>query len=107
MGATREELALQVDVAEWGWLRPHGERGGLIVVSALLDLAEVALDEPAHRGAHPLFRQSTHLEEAFFQGGEFRLEMPRLFAVVVHGRASRLGNKVPGPGDAYPNRPVT
>ena len=41
MGATREELALQVDVAEWGWLRPHGERGGLIVVSALLDLAEV------------------------------------------------------------------
>lgn len=36
-----EELALQVDVAEWGWLRPHGERGGLVVVSPLLDLAEV------------------------------------------------------------------
>lgn len=41
MTANREELALQVDVAEWGWLRPHGERGGLVVVSSLLDLAEV------------------------------------------------------------------
>ena len=41
MGTTREELALQVDVAEWGWLRPHGERGGLIVVAGRLDLAEV------------------------------------------------------------------
>lgn len=41
MTTTREELALEVDVAEWGWLRPHGERGGLVVVSSLLDLAEV------------------------------------------------------------------
>jgi len=41
MTTTREELALLVDVAEWGWLRPHGERGGLVVVSSLLDLAEV------------------------------------------------------------------
>lgn len=41
MTVNREELALQVDVAEWGWLRPHGERGGLVVVSHLLDLAEV------------------------------------------------------------------
>ncbi|HWI41875.1 MAG TPA: DUF2288 domain-containing protein [Verrucomicrobiae bacterium] len=36
-----ETLAVQVDVAEWGWLRPHLERGGLVLVAADLDLAEV------------------------------------------------------------------
>jgi len=41
MGTTREELALQVDEAEWGWLLPHSERGALVVVSGGLDLAEV------------------------------------------------------------------
>lgn len=39
MKASREELALQVDEAEWGWLRPHLERGGIIVISHGLDLA--------------------------------------------------------------------
>lgn len=41
MKPNREELARQVDVAEWGWLRGHLERGGLIVVAPDLDLAEV------------------------------------------------------------------
>ena len=39
MKANREELALQVDEAEWGWLRPHLERGGIIVISHGLELA--------------------------------------------------------------------
>lgn len=41
MQVTREELARQIDQARWEWLRPHLERGALIVVDALLDLAEV------------------------------------------------------------------
>lgn len=36
----REKLAHTIDVAEWGWLRAHLERGGLIVVAPDLDLAE-------------------------------------------------------------------
>jgi|OpeIllAssembly_1097287.scaffolds.fasta_scaffold2698021_1 hypothetical protein len=43
IGTTREELAGQVDEAEWGWLRAHLERGGLIVVAPELELAEVAV----------------------------------------------------------------
>ncbi len=35
---TREELTLNVDMARWEWLRPHLERGGLVVVSPELDL---------------------------------------------------------------------
>jgi hypothetical protein len=38
---THDELATHVDVAEWGWLRVHLERGGLIVVARGLELAEV------------------------------------------------------------------
>lgn len=37
---TREELKLNVDMAQWGWLRPHLERGGLVVVASDLDLVE-------------------------------------------------------------------
>lgn len=37
---TKEELALNVDEAQWQWLKPHLERGALIIVSAALDLAE-------------------------------------------------------------------
>jgi hypothetical protein len=37
----REELALSVDEAEWQWLKPHLERGALITVSGVLELAEV------------------------------------------------------------------
>jgi hypothetical protein len=39
---TKEELALSVDVAEWQWLKPHMERGSLIIVSEELELAEAA-----------------------------------------------------------------
>ncbi len=37
---SKEELALTIDEAEWQWLRPHLERGTLIVVAPGLDLAE-------------------------------------------------------------------
>lgn len=37
----RAELAGQVDMAKWQWLRAHGERGALILVDGMLDLAEV------------------------------------------------------------------
>jgi hypothetical protein len=51
---TREELEQTIDVAEWGWLRAHLERGGLIVVTPLLDLADagvkVASDDAATIG---------------------------------------------------------
>ena len=42
MKPTREELALTIDLAEWEWLRAHLDRGGVVVVSADLDLAEAA-----------------------------------------------------------------
>lgn len=49
--ATRDELALNIDEAEWQWLKPHLERGALITVSAELDLAEagekIAADDTA------------------------------------------------------------
>ncbi len=53
--ANREDLARSVDEAEWGWLRAHMERGGLIVVSRKLDLVETGLkiaddDSAAVRG---------------------------------------------------------
>jgi hypothetical protein len=38
--ATRTELALNIDEAQWQWLKPHLERGALITVAAALDLAE-------------------------------------------------------------------
>jgi hypothetical protein len=37
---SREELALNIDEAQWQWLKPHLERGALITVAAALDLAE-------------------------------------------------------------------
>lgn len=48
---SKEELALNIDEAEWQWLKPHLERGALITVAASLDLAEagerIALDDTA------------------------------------------------------------
>ena len=43
MIATKEDLALTIDETEWSWLRPHLERGALILVNDSLDLAEAAL----------------------------------------------------------------
>lgn len=40
---TKEELAQTSDMAEWGWLRAHLERGGLIIVSPDLDLTNVGV----------------------------------------------------------------
>ena len=43
MTPSREELALSIDEAEWGWLRAHLERGGIILVDDCLDLADAAM----------------------------------------------------------------
>jgi hypothetical protein len=37
---SRDELGLNIDEAEWQWLRPHMERGAIITVAATIDLAE-------------------------------------------------------------------
>ncbi len=51
MTVSKTELAAKIDVAEWFMLRAHLERGGVVVVDGLLDLAEVgaavAADEVA------------------------------------------------------------
>ena len=39
----KQEMATKVDVADWFMLRAHLERGGLIVVDRMLDLAEVGV----------------------------------------------------------------
>jgi len=36
----RDELALNIDEAQWQWLKPLLERGALITIAAALDLAE-------------------------------------------------------------------
>ena len=41
MKISKEELAAKVDLADWQMLRAHLERGGLITVDSLLDIAEV------------------------------------------------------------------
>ncbi len=43
METIRAKLAEQVDEAEWGWLRAHLERGGLILVASGLELEEVGV----------------------------------------------------------------
>jgi hypothetical protein len=43
MTVSREELTAKIDLAEWAILRAHLERGGVISVDALLDLAEVGV----------------------------------------------------------------
>lgn len=51
MNPSKEELALNIDVAEWGWLRAHLERDTLILVADDVDLAEagwrIAADDTA------------------------------------------------------------
>lgn len=41
MTATKEKLALEIDVARWQWLKPYHERDSLFVVAQDLELAEV------------------------------------------------------------------
>ena len=40
---TKEELSLTIDETEWSWLKPHLERGGLVLIDDSLDLAEAAI----------------------------------------------------------------
>lgn len=48
---TKEELAAAIDVAEWQWIKPHGDRDALITVAKSLELAEagfrIAADDAA------------------------------------------------------------
>lgn len=39
--STREQLAVQIDIAKWDWLRAHSGSGALVMVDRMLDLAEV------------------------------------------------------------------
>ncbi|ACH37134.1 protein of unknown function DUF2288 [Citrifermentans bemidjiense Bem] len=41
MSAIKEELATKIDSTDWLSLRAHLERGGVIIVDPMLDLAEV------------------------------------------------------------------
>lgn len=43
MSVTKEELATKIDATDWHSLRAHLERGGVVVVDPLLDLAEVGV----------------------------------------------------------------
>ena len=43
MTTAKDEFILAIDEAEWIWLRPHLDRGGLILVDDSLDLADAAL----------------------------------------------------------------
>ncbi|MCM0080906.1 DUF2288 domain-containing protein [Geomonas sp. Red32] len=43
MTVTKEELATKVDLTDWFSLRAHLERGGVILVDPMLDLAEVGV----------------------------------------------------------------
>lgn len=55
MNATQKRLSDEIAAVEWHWLRPHLERGALIVVSPVLDLAATAArinaDDTAQVGA--------------------------------------------------------
>ena len=42
MNASPMKLADEIETVEWHWLRPHLERGALIVVDLALDLAATA-----------------------------------------------------------------
>ncbi|RII30890.1 MAG: DUF2288 domain-containing protein [Geobacter sp.] len=43
MSTKKEDLMLSIDEAEWGWLKSHLVRGGLILVEDDLDLADAAM----------------------------------------------------------------
>jgi hypothetical protein len=43
MIASKEDLALSIDEADWNWLRSHLERGGIILVDDSINLADAAL----------------------------------------------------------------
>ena len=43
MSVEKEELAAKIDTADWQALRAHLERGGVVIVDPLLDLAEVGV----------------------------------------------------------------
>lgn len=57
----RDELLLTIDEAQWNWLRSHLERGGLILVSDSLDLADAA---------HKVASDDTDTIESWIQDGK-------------------------------------
>lgn len=85
MSVTREELAAQIDVITWPWLRPHLQREALFLVSPGLDLALVAAavagdDSAAVRGwlAEGRLRRPTAVEVA-----EWETVPERKFAMLI------------------------
>ncbi len=41
MGDDRKLLQEQIDTARWEWLKPHGDRGAVVIVDSMMPLAEV------------------------------------------------------------------
>ena len=39
----KEKMKQKIDTAKWSYLKPHADRGGLLVVSPDLDLSEVGV----------------------------------------------------------------
>jgi hypothetical protein len=82
---SKEELAATIDVAEWQWIKPHGERGALITVAPELELAEagycIAADDAVQVGRWiegGLIGKPTAEEMAAWDG-----EPTRRFAVLI------------------------
>lgn len=85
MQVTREELSLQVDQARWEWLKPHYQRGVLIVVDGMLELAEVgeriAADDTASVKSWLASRMIVKPTAEQFEGWEQQPDLQ--FAVLV------------------------
>lgn len=85
MQVTREELLLQVDQARWEWLKPHYQRGALIVVDGMLELAEVgeriAMDDTATVQSWLASRML--IKPTAEQFAEWEQQPDRLFAMLV------------------------
>lgn len=55
MNSTQNKLTDEIEPVDWHWLRPHLERGALIVVAPVLDLAttaaRISVDDTGQVGA--------------------------------------------------------
>ncbi len=84
-GARREELERSIDVAFWRDIRPHLERGGIILVDSLLDLADVAgkvADDDTEQVARWI-ADGTVAKPAPDQIREWDCDAGRLFSIVI------------------------
>ncbi|RNC68165.1 MAG: DUF2288 domain-containing protein [Desulfuromonadales bacterium] len=88
MKPTKEELALQVDVAEWSWLRAHLERGGLIVVAPELEIAAVG---------ERIARDDTATVEAWIKAGNLSKPTDSQIAAWDANSAARFSTLIISP----------